>query len=195
MKKKYIGKINGIDYNTYINSLEWREKRTEVAERAKYKCHRCGKKIYSGYHIHHKTYVRFGHELLSDLEFLCPDCHTKLHENRDKKNSNPNKKRTKASCVYSKKQSGTRYCTLHNRECVEMCNDYICRYTNQPYKNKKQKTLIMSDIAFEGLKCTSCGCDRLDIYMLDKNTGAYCSKCGKYIKFLNNKERRQLKLI
>ena len=38
MKKKYIGKINGIDYNTYINSLEWREKRTEVAERAKYKC-------------------------------------------------------------------------------------------------------------------------------------------------------------
>ena len=84
MKKKYIGKINGIDYNTYINSLEWRGKRTEVAERAKYKCHRCGKKIYSGYHIHHKTYARFGNEDLDDLMFLCEDCHIKLHREKDK---------------------------------------------------------------------------------------------------------------
>lgn len=130
IKDKHIV-INGLDYTEYLNSPEWRAKRLEVAEKANYTCSRCKKQILSGFHVHHRTYKHFGNELLSELEFLCPECHKKLHEKRDKQRYNPNRKRTKASCCYSQKKDGYRFCTLHNEECTYMCKDYVCRYTGQ----------------------------------------------------------------
>lgn len=123
--------INGLDYSEYISSPEWRAKRLEVAIKANFTCNRCKKVITSGFHVHHRTYRNFGHEPLSDLEFLCPECHKKLHEKRDKQRCNPKRKRTKASCCYSQKKDGYRLCTLRNEECTYMCKDYVCRYTGQ----------------------------------------------------------------
>lgn len=57
------------------------------------------------------------------------------------------------------------------------------------------RTLIGVREELNGIVCGHCGCTTFDVYKHVFNIGAYCSKCGKYIKFLNNKERRQLKLI
>ena len=86
MIKKNIGKINGIDYNEYMLSPEWKEKRIAVAQREDHVCQMCGQKVLVKYHIHHKTYARFGHEDLNDLMFLCEQCHSKLHRDKDKAN-------------------------------------------------------------------------------------------------------------
>lgn len=179
--------INGLDYSEYINSPEWRAKRLEVADRANYKCERCGKPVYCGYHIHHKTYKRFGDENLSDLAFLCPDCHKKLHEKRDKKNAN-RRKRTKASCVYSQKQDGQRYCTKHKDYCTQMCKDYICRYTDQPYTGPKTRTL-RKDVRIPRVSCSKCGGERVKVTQCGNTTMAYCVACGSEIRTLNSHER------
>lgn len=97
MIKKNIGKINGIDYNEYIHSDEWKKKRVEVAKREHHICQMCGKTVVKSYQIHHKTYKRFGNEDLDDLMFLCEDCHAKIHRLKD------NNGKTKKSHFNSKK--------------------------------------------------------------------------------------------
>lgn len=93
MIKKNIGKINGVDYNEYMLSPEWKEKRIAVAQREDHVCQMCGQKVLVKYHIHHKTYARFGHEDLNDLMFLCEPCHAKLHREKDKANGGQRRRR------------------------------------------------------------------------------------------------------
>jgi 5-methylcytosine-specific restriction endonuclease McrA len=33
-------------------------------------------------HVHHRTYARFGHERIEDLEVLCESCHNAEHASR-----------------------------------------------------------------------------------------------------------------
>lgn len=56
------------------------------------------------------------------------------------------------------------------------------------------RTLIGVREELDGIICAHCGCTTFDVYKHVFNIGAYCSKCGKYIKFLNPKERTRLKL-
>lgn len=56
------------------------------------------------------------------------------------------------------------------------------------------RTLIGVREELDGIICGHCGCTTFDVYKHVFNIGAYCSKCGKYIKFLNSKERTRLKL-
>lgn len=110
MIKKDIGKINGIDYNEYIRSDEWKKKRILVAQRENHRCQMCGELVVVHYHIHHKTYARFGNEDLDDLMFLCEDCHTKLHREKDKVMGKikPQPKTTKKSKSIVKKKKHTK---------------------------------------------------------------------------------------
>lgn len=55
----------------------------------------------------------------------------------------------------------------------------------------KQKTLVSEKIRLVGMSCPHCGCRDLDIYKHTFNVGAYCSYCGKYVKFLNQREREE----
>jgi 5-methylcytosine-specific restriction endonuclease McrA len=63
-------------YHAYIDSAEWKVLRNLVLERCKNYCEDCGKKT-KFLHIHHITYLRFGKELLTDLQALCVKCHSK----------------------------------------------------------------------------------------------------------------------
>lgn len=54
-----------------------------------------------------------------------------------------------------------------------------------------KKTLVGSKIRLVGKECPRCGCRDLDIYKHTFNVGAYCSYCGKYVKFLNPREREE----
>lgn len=48
-----------------------------------------------------------------------------------------------------------------------------------------KKTLVGAKIRLVGKECPHCGCRDLDIYKHTFNVRAYCSYCGKYVKFLN----------
>lgn len=66
-------------YEAYLKTPEWGAKRKQKAEEQNYTCERCGERILKGFHIHHKTYKRFGREPLKDLQFLCEYCHSIVH--------------------------------------------------------------------------------------------------------------------
>jgi len=63
-------------YENYLKSSKWQEVRKVIFERSGDHCEDCGKVCYH-LHVHHKTYVRLGKEMMIDLEALCPDCHSK----------------------------------------------------------------------------------------------------------------------
>jgi 5-methylcytosine-specific restriction endonuclease McrA len=77
-------KERGIDYNTYIHSVEWLEgkARIEALERSNYSCEACGT-TYS-LQVHHLNYRTLGEESSSDLAVLCEHCHSLLHQNYNK---------------------------------------------------------------------------------------------------------------
>ena len=66
------------DYNQYINSIEWKNKRKKVLERDRYTCQECKTKSRS-LDVHHLNYETIGDEDLGDLISLCRECHKDLH--------------------------------------------------------------------------------------------------------------------
>lgn len=72
-------------YLDYINSPEWHSVRERYfASSLPQVCWCCDKPRESGYHLHHKTYLRLGREYLSDLVLLCKLHHDQLHDYLDK---------------------------------------------------------------------------------------------------------------
>lgn len=65
-------------YRRYIKSDAWKLKRRAVLQRDRGRCRHCGN-AGKGLEVHHLTYVRFGHELLTDLLTLCHRCHAVVH--------------------------------------------------------------------------------------------------------------------
>lgn len=195
-------------YEEYLKSDNWALKRKEKALEQNYTCEKCDKKVYKGFHIHHITYERLGNEKLSDLMFLCEDCHINEHckikalQNNKKTKSKHNKKCD--NCYYSqiekhlgKKTTVILYCNKNMDICDGVCKFYRkgeekrlpkAKPQNKPTKTKKisQKT---------NFNCKYCNSSKYIIKVLRQNTGVYCAKCGKWQKFLNKKEREQLGII
>lgn len=92
------------DYAEYLQSPEWRAKRALIVQRANGQCERCQKPT-RRFQVHHKTYVRQGEELLSDLEALCAQCHMKHHGIKPPKKA-PKKKTGKRVGGYLPKLAG-----------------------------------------------------------------------------------------
>lgn len=72
---------NSFEYDSYMNSPEWQEKRREVLEAAGFKCERCG--TTENLTVHHLNYENLGDEDLADLEVLCTDCHPEADRDRE----------------------------------------------------------------------------------------------------------------
>jgi len=68
------------DYNDYIHSDKWLERRRQALLRDGFRCQKCGSRRYL--HVHHLTYARFGNEKLDDLQTVCKACHEKIHGRR-----------------------------------------------------------------------------------------------------------------
>lgn len=131
MRKRYRKQ-----YTEYLKSEKWAKIRQQKALEQNYTCEKCGKVVKKGFHIHHKTYERFTNEPLTDLMFLCKDCHNSLHidlkakaNNRKKK---PKDRKTCNNCYYSqvmiykgKTNRKVLYCNINLRECDNsICNKY-----------------------------------------------------------------------
>ena len=140
-------------YEEHLQSDKWKAIRKAKAEEQHYTCERCGKVILHGFHIHHKTYQNLGNEPLSDLMFLCEDCHIEIHIGLKAKKNNKGKKPTEqkacSTCFYSQtmrykgKQGKTvLWCNLYCRECGEVCKRYrkgAVKIIPKQKKTKKRK--------------------------------------------------------
>jgi len=72
---------SGVNYHTYIKSLEWKERAGAAKEKAAWRCQLCNRhKDEITLHAHHRTYDRLGEELPEDITVLCADCHAKFHD-------------------------------------------------------------------------------------------------------------------
>ena len=67
-----------LDYETWMYSKEWRQKRNRKLKEAGYKCEICG--TAKNLQVHHITYENLGYEPMDDLLVVCKKCHEKLHE-------------------------------------------------------------------------------------------------------------------
>jgi 5-methylcytosine-specific restriction endonuclease McrA len=92
-EKERLSKIYGTPefrqaYCQYINSYAWKKLCAQVRKRARGRCERCERcdTLPIRLEVHHLTYERFQNELLSDLEALCPTCHTNADQEREIKN-------------------------------------------------------------------------------------------------------------
>ena len=64
-------------YQEYLQSPQWDEKRTKVLKRAGNICEGCGDERAT--QIHHRTYQHLFDEFLFELVALCPTCHARIH--------------------------------------------------------------------------------------------------------------------
>jgi HNH endonuclease len=63
------------EYLAYMQSPQWRQFRERVLARDGYRCVTCrGRRSLE---VDHLTYVRLGHERLSDCQTLCHPCHVR----------------------------------------------------------------------------------------------------------------------
>ena len=122
-------------------SSKWRQIRKKKAIEQNNTCEICGKVILKGFHIHHKTYKNFGNEDLSELMFLCENCHKQLHKKLKKKTVLKS-----VDCAYAEqyilkgnKKKRLIYCLRDNTKCNGLCK----KYKKQKLKNSKRKSIIL----------------------------------------------------
>ena len=137
------------EYNEYLQSPEWKEKRRLKAEEQNYTCEICHKIVRKGFHVHHKTYSRFMNESLSDLMFLCEDCHMKLHKKREeRKKKKENRVKMCCNCKFSqiiivgREKKRVLFCSKYMKVCGHRCDFYEpgkWKNVNKHHKKKKNK--------------------------------------------------------
>lgn len=69
------------NYAKYLESDAWKELRDRVLRAAGFRCRLCNRP-HRTLQLHHRTYVRVGHEHDDDLTVLCPSCHEAYHKTR-----------------------------------------------------------------------------------------------------------------
>jgi hypothetical protein len=82
-KRKSIAKKADFfdDYDEYLRSSEWTEKRHRVLNRCHNICEGCGKN--KAVQVHHLSYQHYRNEFLFELVGICKKCHDTLHEKQD----------------------------------------------------------------------------------------------------------------
>lgn len=72
-----------LDYDTYIQSPEWKAKAEAAKDRVGRRCQICNCDESVDYlNAHHRTYERLGNEDPFDLTVLCRDCHAMYEHTR-----------------------------------------------------------------------------------------------------------------
>src|SRR5207244_330918 len=73
--------MSEFDYQRYLASREWAERKEAVRKRSSGYCERCHVREHQ--QTHHLTYANLGHEPLEDLLGICRPCHEYLSAKRD----------------------------------------------------------------------------------------------------------------
>lgn len=75
--------LREMPYEEYLKTRHWSSMRRRALVRACNRCQVCNSPYHL--HVHHRTYVRLGEELMSDLTVLCATCHKRHHDAMEKK--------------------------------------------------------------------------------------------------------------
>lgn len=97
------------EYQEYLETPHWQQKRAEALARSGGKCSQCG--ATENLDVHHKTYVRLGAEELADLVVLCRDCHFAKHRRQ---------RYDRAVNTFATKKYGEDWDRFHSPEDVEI---------------------------------------------------------------------------
>ena len=66
------------EYESYLKSDEWRDKKNRRMKIDGYKCRACGST--HNLQVHHLNYYSVGHEdVWKDIATICDDCHVLIH--------------------------------------------------------------------------------------------------------------------
>jgi hypothetical protein len=76
-KKENISELKKMPYKEYLKTNHWLNLKEKIHEKYYDQCVECGSA--ERLQVHHKTYIRRGHEKLKDLILLCEKCHSKEH--------------------------------------------------------------------------------------------------------------------
>ena len=123
------------DYQTYLQSPEWKAKRLRAFLASGGDCALCGEEIVVDFHVHHKTYAHLGNEPLDELSVLHPECHERLH-----------------TCINDSVEGGPAKCKDGSLKCSE-CEEL--RSTNFYNDNSPAEWLEFLDTL--RLRCTAEG--------------------------------------
>src|SRR4051812_45867037 len=72
-----ISKHAGMQYNDYLLTDAWQQRRRFLIAIAGYRCMVCNCR--GVLQLHHRTYERIGDEALGDLIVICKSCHEAFH--------------------------------------------------------------------------------------------------------------------
>jgi hypothetical protein len=74
-----------LPYDIYLQTEHWERTRLAALHAFGARCHWCQNKYGDDapIHIHHLTYVRLGHEDITDLVPLCANCHARWHREEE----------------------------------------------------------------------------------------------------------------
>lgn len=99
----------GAEYFVYLRSPEWADvKRRYRLSKLPDDCFVCLSPWNWTFHFHHRTYKNLGCERLMDIVPVCPECHTKIHQNINATGINLWKATSNARRNFAKKKSPAR---------------------------------------------------------------------------------------
>ncbi len=78
VRQARTSQLRKMPFREYRLTPEWRSRRNRVLLRAGNRCELCS--TTGQLEVHHRSYVRYGEELLGDLIALCRRCHRRFHE-------------------------------------------------------------------------------------------------------------------
>lgn len=67
-------------HNAYLQSSQWKQKRSLVMARANGLCEGC--RVQPATQVHHLTYLHWKNEFLWELAAICDECHERVHESK-----------------------------------------------------------------------------------------------------------------
>lgn len=65
------------NYDEYLNSIYWKEKREWILKVFEHKCQKCGST--ESLQVHHINYNSLGNENQHDVTVLCKKCHKEVN--------------------------------------------------------------------------------------------------------------------
>lgn len=167
-----MGKITW-EYDCYLKSELWAQKRTHMLELAGYECELCHASDCE-LHVHHLTYKHIFDEPPEDLQVLCRLCHEKHHPHMQKARIRGQKRRR-----------------THEERIKRRIENHIAKYGVEPtiYYTKKGKPTLRVPKP----KCTQCG--KKELRKKKNRESGLCGPCTrkkhKADQFLKPKTRRR----
>jgi hypothetical protein len=107
------------EYDIYLSSKEWKEKRELKLTERDYLCEGCGKEEATEVHHTPNSYDRIPYEMLFELRALCSFCHSMLHLDKPRrinylKNKNIDIELPCCGCRHQDEKHGRHWCGVHN---------------------------------------------------------------------------------